>query len=64
MSLSLLKSPDRIPLAPVVALVGPESYVRRKLRQSLIERAIAGAIKDMNFSTFDASEGADKAVQA
>lgn len=64
MSLSLLKSPDRIPLAPVVALIGPESFIRRKLRNSLVERALAGAIKDMNFSTFDSSEGADKAVQA
>lgn len=64
MSLSLLKSPDRIPLAPVVALVGAESYIRRKLRHNLIDRALAGSIKDMNLSTFDASEGADKAVQA
>jgi DNA polymerase-3 subunit delta len=64
MSLSLLKSPDRIPLEPVVALVGAESYVRRQLRHNLIDRALAGAIKDMNLSTFDGGDGADKAVQA
>jgi DNA polymerase-3 subunit delta len=56
MSLSLLKSADQIPLEPVITLVGPEDFVRRKLKDRLIERALAGAVKDLNFSTFQAGD--------
>ncbi len=56
MSLALLKNPEQIPLAPVVALIGPEVFVRERLRENLIGRALAGALKDMNFSQFTAGE--------
>ncbi len=56
MSLHLLKNADQIPLEPVVALIGPEAYVRERLRESLVSRALAGALKDMNYSKYIAGE--------
>jgi len=56
MSLHLLKTADKIPLEPVLALVGPESYVRERLKESIVTRALAGGLKDMNFSQFIAGE--------
>lgn len=56
MSYHLLKTADKIPLSPLVALVGPESFVRKQLRDSLIKRALAGAIRDMNYSAYQAGE--------
>lgn len=56
MSLSLLKSADKIPLDPVLALLGPEVYLREKLRESLVSRALGNALKDMNFATFHAGD--------
>jgi DNA polymerase-3 subunit delta len=56
MSLSLLKSADKIALDPVVALIGPETFVRESLREALIARALGGALKEMNYASYEAGE--------
>lgn len=56
MSLSLLKTADKIPLDPVVALIGPEGYLREKIRESLVARALGAALKDMNYAQFFAGD--------
>ena len=56
MSLNLLKSADQIPLDPVICLIGPEDFVRRKLRERTVERALTGAMRDLNLSHFQAGE--------
>ncbi|MCE9624139.1 MAG: DNA polymerase III subunit delta [Deltaproteobacteria bacterium] len=56
MSLSLLKSADKIALDPVVALIGPEAYIREHLRENLIQRALAGALKEMNYARFQVGD--------
>ncbi|HCU25121.1 MAG TPA: DNA polymerase III subunit delta [Deltaproteobacteria bacterium] len=56
MSLSLLKSASHLPLDPVVAMIGPEAFLRRALRENLTGRALAGALREMNFSEFQAGE--------
>lgn len=65
MSLYLLKSADKIPLEPIIAIVGPESYVRRRLRENIVVRALGSGLKDMNLNVFQAGEDAmDKIVDA
>lgn len=56
MSLQLLKSADQIPLEPVICLIGAEDFVRRKLRERTVERALSGAMVDMNLSHYQAGE--------
>lgn len=56
MPLALLKSSEKIPLDPVVALIGPEAYLREKFRESLVSRALGAALKDMNFAQFFAGD--------
>jgi DNA polymerase III, delta subunit len=58
MSLHLLKTADKIPLEPVIALIGPEAYLRRKLRENIVGRALGTGMRDMNFSSFQAGEDA------
>jgi DNA polymerase-3 subunit delta len=56
MSLQLLKSIDKIPLAPIISLIGPEYFIRKKIRESITERALAGGLRDMNYSHYRAGE--------
>jgi DNA polymerase III subunit delta len=56
MSLHLLKSASKIPLTPIVALIGPEAFVRKVLREDLVKRALGASLKEMNFSQFQAGE--------
>ncbi len=56
MSLSLLRNADQIPIAPLIALIGPEAFVRQKLKERLIERALGTAIREMNLARFQAGE--------
>jgi DNA polymerase-3 subunit delta len=39
-----------------VALIGPELFVRREVKNSLIKRALGASLKEMNFSQFQVGE--------
>lgn len=56
MSLHLLKTSEKIALTPLIALIGPEVYVRRELREALIRRALGAGLREMNYSSFQAGE--------
>ncbi len=56
MSISLLNSASKIPLRSLIALVGPEAYVRHEVREHLVKRALGAALKDMNYGHFQAGE--------
>ncbi len=65
MLFELFKSVQVIPLSPLFLLVGEDAFLRKKLRDSLIERALAPGLREMNLSRFyGGEEGAERAVDA
>ncbi len=65
MLFELFKSVQTIPLSPLFLLVGGDSFLRKKLRDSLVERALTPGLREMNFSQFyGGEEGAERAVDA
>ncbi|MCP5468481.1 MAG: DNA polymerase III subunit delta [Deltaproteobacteria bacterium] len=65
MIFNLLKSLHSLPLDPIIVVLGPDSWLRQKICQSLMDRALDSAMREMNFSQFHAKEdGIAKALQA
>lgn len=56
MPFQLFKNAQTMPLEPVMVLLGPDPFVRQKLRESLIERSLGKSLREMNFSRFYAGE--------
>lgn len=61
----LLKSLNSLPLQPIMLVIGPDPWLRQQICQSLINRALGSAMKEMNFAQFDSKEeGVLQALQA
>lgn len=56
MLFQLFKDVQKNPLKPVMALIGGDGFVRQKLRELLVDRALGEALRDMNHSKFYAGE--------
>lgn len=52
----IFQKAQKIPLDPVIGLIGGDSILRQRLRQALVKRALGDAMAEMNFSKFQVGE--------
>ncbi len=65
MLFDLFKSVQKMELEPVVVLLGTDGFVREKLRNTLIDRALGPAIREMNLAKFQGGdEELNRAMEA
>src|SRR5690606_33867969 len=56
MPFQAFKTLQNSPLKPIMVLVGSEFLLREKMREQSIERALQGALREMNYAKFRLSE--------